>query len=141
MRLEKAIKQEEKIRIKYIENGFESINIAKTGGSGNSGKYWTKERVIEEAKKYSSRMEFKKNSSTAYGNSHKFGISQEACAHMGTSRVGLTKSIEVDQFSLKGNLIRRWSSFSEARRGGFPESYYSAVTGKIINGFIWKYVK
>lgn len=44
--------------------------------------YWTRERVIEEAKKYSSRSDFQKCSGGAYAIAASHGLLDEACAHM-----------------------------------------------------------
>ena len=44
--------------------------------------YWTKEKIIEEARKYKSRKEFQKNNSYAYLLVYKYGIGKEAYEHM-----------------------------------------------------------
>ena len=41
--------------------------------------YWTIERIKAEAKKYTSRNQFTKNSSTAYHKAHKLGILDDIC--------------------------------------------------------------
>lgn len=48
----------------------------------NPKEYWTKERCHEEAMKYSTRGEFKKNSSSAYSKSWKNGWLDYVCSHM-----------------------------------------------------------
>lgn len=45
-------------------------------------KIWTKEKVIEEALKYTKRQDFKKNSKSAYGRASKDGYLEEVCRHM-----------------------------------------------------------
>ena len=47
---------------------------------------WTDEAVFEEAKKYSSKEEFRKGCSAAYTIAHKKGIIDKACLHMVSSR-------------------------------------------------------
>ena len=44
--------------------------------------YWPKERCLEEAKKYKTRMDFKKNASAAYKVSCQQGWINEVCGHM-----------------------------------------------------------
>lgn len=62
--------KEDEWKNKYIEMGYTMLNIRKTGlGVGSIGgnvKKWTKNKVFEESKKYSSRIEFKKKNSSAY---------------------------------------------------------------------------
>lgn len=43
---------------------------------------WTEEKILEEAKKYSSRQEWKAKSKYSYNLAHKFKIFQKACQHM-----------------------------------------------------------
>ena len=50
----------------YKNNGWGMFNIAKTGGLGG-GKKWTKKSLQEEANKYKTIREFRKNNSAAYG--------------------------------------------------------------------------
>ena len=47
---------------------------------------WTDEAIFEEAKKYSSKKEFRKACSAAYTIAHKKGIIDKACSHMVSSR-------------------------------------------------------
>ena len=44
--------------------------------------YWTKERLIDDAKKYNSRVEWKKASGSAYATAGTKGCLEECCAHM-----------------------------------------------------------
>jgi DNA primase len=44
--------------------------------------YWTKNRIVEEAKQFNSRSEFKRKASTAYHKARKKGWLEEACSHM-----------------------------------------------------------
>jgi hypothetical protein len=61
----------------YSSNGWEIINIGKTGyGIGSLGSTWTKwdeKACLEEALKYSQKSDFKKNSSGAYASAIKHG--------------------------------------------------------------------
>jgi hypothetical protein len=44
--------------------------------------YWTKERCLEEAKKYESKSEWLKKSVSSYGSAHKNGWLVECSSHM-----------------------------------------------------------
>lgn len=62
----------------YKERGYNVLNIAKTGiGSGSIGGIangkWTKERVFEESKNYTTRTEFARGNSGAYYAAHRNG--------------------------------------------------------------------
>ena len=62
----------------YKERGYNVLNIAKTGiGSGSLGAIsygkWTKEKVFEEARKYTTRTEFARGNSGAYAAAHRNG--------------------------------------------------------------------
>lgn len=67
---EQACDLEDWYRQAYADNGWTVLNKAKTGvGSSSLGSnyiIWTKDKVIEEAKKYNTRTEFYKNSGSAY---------------------------------------------------------------------------
>lgn len=62
--------KEDEWKNKYIKMGYTMLNIKNTGlGVGSIGgnvKKWTKNKVFNESKKYSSRIEFKKKNSSAY---------------------------------------------------------------------------
>ena len=61
------------------------------------------------------------------------------------ARIAETKSKPVVQYTLNGELIKVWSSATEAeRRAGFDHSTISKVANgkrKTAYGFIWKYVE
>lgn len=50
--------------------------------------YWTKDMVLEEAKKYEYRTDFKRGSNGAYGAALRDGYADEAMAHMSDRRAG-----------------------------------------------------
>lgn len=50
--------------------------------TSNKTKYWTKNRIVKEAKKYTRRGNFAKGSSGAYIQATKMGILEEVCEHM-----------------------------------------------------------
>jgi hypothetical protein len=77
-----AGKMEEEKEKEYINSGWVILNVAKTGSLGGMTIKWTKEKCQEEALKYNSRNEFRKNSSGAYDTSRKNGWLDEICSHM-----------------------------------------------------------
>lgn len=72
-------------KLKYIEEGWNVLNTAATGRGigalGTSVKFWTKERCLVDALKYTSRSDFKKNSG-GYKSARKNGWLDEICSHM-----------------------------------------------------------
>jgi hypothetical protein len=48
--------------------------------------YWTKEKCIEDARKYKKRSEWMRKSHGAYRSAKKNGCFEECCAHMITKR-------------------------------------------------------
>ena len=69
--VEIASKLEGKYVENYKNNGWNILNVAKTGGIGGSTLYWNKERCIEAAKKCKTRSEFEKKYRGAYSSSLK----------------------------------------------------------------------
>lgn len=63
---------------KYKDEGWQILNIAKTGSIGALGKdKWTKKACFEEAMKYKTKVSFEKNSASAYGKALKKGWLRE----------------------------------------------------------------
>jgi hypothetical protein len=69
--VEKASKLEGEYVEKYKNDGWNILNVAKTGGIGGTTLIWTKERCIEAAKKCKTRSEFQKKYRGAYSSSLK----------------------------------------------------------------------
>ena len=67
---------------KYRKDGFNILNIIKTGGIGGNVIKWTKEKCLEESLKYNSRSSFAKNSASAYSSANKHKWLDEICEHM-----------------------------------------------------------
>jgi predicted GIY-YIG superfamily endonuclease len=79
---EEASKLEGVYKQQYINNGWNILNKAKTGGLGGNNLMWTKETCHEEALKYNSRKDFKINSNGAYESARKHGWLDEICLDM-----------------------------------------------------------
>jgi len=66
----------------YVVNGWNKLNIAKTGSVGGDNLFWTKEKCIKEALKYKTKNDFRLKSGSAYNSSLKKGWHDEVCSHM-----------------------------------------------------------
>ena len=66
----------------FEEEGYEPLNINKTGGLGGSTLMWDFNKCAEEALKYKTRTTFFKGSSGAYDAAWSNGWLDEICSHM-----------------------------------------------------------
>jgi len=67
---------------KYKNEGWTILNISNPGSLGGITVKWTKETCKKESLKYKSRIEFRKNSSSAYMTCRKNGWDDDVCGHM-----------------------------------------------------------
>jgi predicted GIY-YIG superfamily endonuclease len=79
---ELASKEETMWENKYISEGWNMLNIKKTGGLGGGNLKWDYDSCKEESLKYKSRFEFYKGSSGAHESSRRNGWLDEVCSHM-----------------------------------------------------------
>ena len=79
---DEAKKQEQFFVDKYKEEGWNILNIAKTGSLGGSSIYWTKEKCLEEALKYNHRVEYQKYNHSSYNSALLNKWLDEICQHM-----------------------------------------------------------
>ena len=106
--------------------------------------YWTKERCIEEAKKYKTRTEWQKNSSSSYGAARKHDWFDECIEHM------IIKQLKNGYWQIKENVlfeskkyktIKEWeknssSSYSTAGRNGWLDECTShMIRDRVKNGY------
>jgi predicted GIY-YIG superfamily endonuclease len=77
-----ASKEETVWENKYITEGWNMLNILKTGGLGGCILKWGYDSCEEESLKYKIRSEFQKGSNGAYRSSWKNGWLDEICSHM-----------------------------------------------------------
>ena len=77
-----AQKLEEKTINEYKKNGFKILNRAKAGSLGGNIRHWTKEKCIEEAKKYRTKSEWSKKSGGSYSSARINGWFKECIKHM-----------------------------------------------------------
>jgi predicted GIY-YIG superfamily endonuclease len=78
---ELASKEETMWENKYKSNGWNMLNVMKTGGLGGPPK-WDYDSCKKEALKYTTRNEFRKGSRGAYISSRKNGWLDDVCGHM-----------------------------------------------------------
>ena len=79
---ELATKEETEWENKYISEGWNMLNIKKTGGLGGCIVKWDYVSCKKEALKYETRSEFQKGSNGAYNSSWKNGWLDDICGHM-----------------------------------------------------------
>ena len=77
-----ACKLEDIIKCQYEKNGWIILNEAKCGSIGGNIIKWTKEKIIEEALKYTNRKDFVNNAASAYSRACSTKILGEVCKHM-----------------------------------------------------------
>ena len=82
MDAESASKEETVWENKYISEGWDMLNIKKTGGLGGDILKWDYDSCKKEALKYKIRSEFKKESPSAYGSSLRHRWLDDICKHM-----------------------------------------------------------
>jgi superfamily II DNA or RNA helicase len=101
---------------------------------------WTKKMIIDESKKYTSKMEFK-NNSAAYGAARRFNILDIVTKHMKRPLPG--NSRKVIQKDLKGNVVKVFNTMSEAGLEFNSSGVQRVIYGKrpSYNGFIFEYEK
>lgn len=88
---------------------------------------WTEEAIFKEAKKYSSKEDFRKACSAAYTIAHKKGIIDKACSHMPSSR----KTRDYWTFEQCQKSASKYQS-----RNDFKKNDGSAYSTAVRNGWI-----
>ena len=66
----------------YKAKGYQLLNIQKTGSLGGNIVKWTKEAILEDAKKYSRVMDWVNAPNSGYPSASAMGIIEECTAHM-----------------------------------------------------------
>ena len=88
---------------------------------------WTDEAILEEAKKYSSKDDFRKACSAAYTIAHKRGIIEKVCSHMASTR----KKRDYWTFEQCQKAASKYQS-----RNDFKKNDGSAYSTAVRNGWI-----
>jgi hypothetical protein len=84
--IEKAKQNEQYYVDNYYKNGWQVLNIAKTGAIGGCQVKWTKETCQQEALKYKTKSEFQKKSCGAHTAAYRNDWLNEICLHMTNGR-------------------------------------------------------
>jgi hypothetical protein len=123
---EAKIKEGEILK-KYLDNGYYSINKAKTGGLGGNIFIWTYDKCKEEALKYDTLTKYQRGSSGSYKSCVKNGWVVDLCSHM--------KKIKVKNgyFSNKENCINDIKKYKCAK--DFINKSRNAYDYSIKNGW------
>ena len=79
---EEALKKEKALIKNYIDKGYFLLNKTQGGELGTSRKFWTYERILESAKKYKTRKDWKQSNPATYNASTKSFIHKTATEHM-----------------------------------------------------------
>jgi predicted GIY-YIG superfamily endonuclease len=113
----------------YRNTGWIILNKAKTGGLGACKRIWTKERVAEEAKRYETKISFKKGSHSAYVIAVRNGWMDEISQHMiPVDRTIWTyeKTKEfAKQFNSRNEMNRaNTSAYNKARKEGWLDEFF-----------------
>lgn len=137
---------EDEIKQNYIKEGWNVINIGKTGeniGSlGNINTKWNKQTCYNEALKYKTRKLFKLGCSRAYNISIKNKWIDSYDWFIPTDEV---RSKYVLQYDLNNNFISEYKSLKEiVDKFGYNKHVIASVcnpnrVNKTAYGFIWKY--
>jgi len=77
-----AVIKEEYYVNAYKTNGWKILNQTKTGTIGGNVLIWTKENCIKDAKKYKTKYEYFKKSTSSYQAAKRYGWFDEVCEHM-----------------------------------------------------------
>ena len=138
-----AINLEEHFVKKYEENGWNILNVAKTGSVGFCRLYWDKEKCKEEALKYNTRNEFRVKSGGAYNSARKQGWLNEICSHMlkHKRKIRLTKKVcelEALKYNTKKEFKEKSNSiYSCAVKNGWISEICSHMIKLPFNKVYW----
>ena len=112
-----------------------------SGSVGSLSKIWTKERILEEAKKYDSIKDFSMNNGSAYNASRKYPNLLNMVFSDKDKRKSLKKSVY--KISKDGYIIQRFNSIAEASKATSINKNNIALCAKNLRktaeGYKWKY--
>jgi hypothetical protein len=113
---------------KYKVEGWRMLNQNEGGGLGTVRvKQWTKELVVEEAKKYSTRKQWAVNSRNTYNTAKREGWFDEASAHMPKRELGVGLGRKVSAATRrKQREAKLGKSLAKAHRNKISESMRDA---------------
>jgi hypothetical protein len=117
----------------YKENGWVTLNTAKTGGLGSCARVWTKDMVTKEALKYEFRNDFKTKNIGAYSAALRNGWLDEVCSHMKVTKINWTKDMlskEALKYNTKHEFLKKIpKAYQAARKKGWLDD----ITKHMVN--------
>jgi hypothetical protein len=115
-----AQSKENEILLEYLNNGWISLNRAKTGSLGGNNKKWTKEIVMEITKNYTKLIDFRKNEPNAWNASVNSEWHYEVTSH-------LERIIKVRKYDreILEKIIKNYKTLSDFAKN--ESSAYSAI--------------
>jgi len=127
--------EEENTKLKYIENGWEVLNKAKTGALGGSIVKWTPEEIENESKKYTTRVDFIKNSPGAYNAAKKMGIYDKISSHM--DWIGGIQWT-YDMLKKEAEKYKTRSEFVKGNKNAYGAARKKGILDDITKHMVWK---
>ena len=82
MNVEDSKKIEGEILNKFKNDGYNILNISKTGGVGGGYIKWTFDKCKDDALKYTTRKEYFDKSGSSYNSAKRYGWLDDVCSHM-----------------------------------------------------------
>ena len=130
---EEARKMEGQIEEQYRKDGWNILNIAKTGALGSNIIRWTFDEIQKEALKYNTRVEFQKGSSSAYARAHKQNILDDVTKHMGPPQRKRYTYEQIKDAASKYTYVKDFrenhnGEYNSAKRKGF----FNEITSHMI---------
>lgn len=133
----------EAIYLEYFSGDLEPLNIAKTGSIGGNQTKWDFESCVNDAKKYKSRVEWRKNNGSAIKAARLNGWMNECCSHMEyiilpSSYYTKERCMEIaSAYTRKVDWLKDDSRSYQAatKRGFFDECCSHMPEGKKPNGY------
>ena len=122
---EEAVEKENFFLSEYISKGWVPLNVAKTGSLGSNLRIWTKEKIVEIVKKYTTISDFRKYDPKAYHVSHNHGWYDEITKNLQSHY----KFYKYDEEIVK-NLIKNYKNLADFRKGE-PGAYNFILTNKL----------
>lgn len=117
----------------YKNNGWKIFNIIKTGSLGGIEKKWTKKELQEEANKYQTRGEFRKNNNSAYNAASKKNIMNHLFKnHINNGYSNKQKSSGYWTEEKLKDEISKYETRSDLYINN-PTVYYKAIKMNILN--------
>jgi len=99
----------------FLKELYKKIESRKIKGDS----YWTKPRIMKEAKKYSVRSEFFKHNKRAYRRAKELGCFEKACAHMRVANKKENKKVFIKKLEYNKELLlhemKKFKSFTKFR--------------------------